>query len=130
MAFDRLCRESQLKPEFAQDFSLEWCSRALQQIDHRDDSNSAGRSKAYEVPTFCFKNPSAADRDALWQSIKTELHFFVRLPGVLCEPMLQLETGSKGQRKQIHRLLKGEQSLFAVIPRDKTSGASSKLDVQ
>ena len=71
-----------------------------------------------------------ADRDPLWETIKSEKFACVRLPGVLSGSKQQTETGSKGQEKQAHQLRQGEQSLPADGSRDKTSGASKKRDIQ
>ena len=123
----------------------EWCSRALQQSDHRDDSMSAVRSKATEnvlgasnvdscegsqlVSHIQQREAPFTYRDALWETFKSELFACVWLSGVL--------SGSRQQtkfvlrvKKQVHLLRRGEQSLPADGSRDKTSGASKKRDIQ
>ena len=123
-----------------------WCSRELQQSDHRDDSMSAGRSKAAEdvlgasivdscensqlVSHIQQREAPFTDRDALWETIENEIFACVRLPGVHSESRQQTETGFKGQEKQVHRLQRGEQSLPTHGSRNKTNGVSKKRDIQ
>ena len=47
-----------------------------------------------------------------------------------CDGSDSTETGSKGEKKQDHRLRRGEQSLPCDVSREKTSGANKKRDIQ
>ena len=140
-AFRRFCRETQVKREFtvpntpqqngeAERYNTEVCWPKQTSEDVLGASNVDSREGLQLVSQIQQREAPFTDRDALWETIKSELFACVRLPGVLSGPRQQTETGSKAQEKQVHRLKRGEQSLPADGSRNKKSVASKKRDNQ